>query len=144
MDGEIVGMAATDSTRNMDGMDADLTQTHDAQAQAVLLAVLGRRRLVRNPDYRAVPYGDGLMITAPTRHRPILRLPATPMQSQIWESFATARPVSEVLEHVSALNPPFQPWHILWAVTDFERQRILVPADEGERPGMTWPRWRAF
>lgn len=124
--------------------NGDEIGANDTQARTILLEVIGNRRLVRNPDYRAVPYGDGLMIAAPTRHRPILRLPITPMQGQIWAFFETARPVGEALEEISAKNPPFEPWHILWAVADFERQGILVAADDVEKPGMPWPRWRAF
>ena len=102
----------------------------------IVIEAVAAKRLRRHPQYRARASGEGLLLTAPFRQRPILRCQIPVVQRIVWEFFSEPHEVGQAVAHVRALRPDLTPWEALTAVVNLERRGALVPVLAEGAPGL--------
>jgi hypothetical protein len=111
-------------------------------AKSIVIGILCEKRLKRNIHYSAQIWEDGLIVYAPTLHRPILKIFLSPFQKAIWDFFEHSETVGDSIKNLSSRFPGSDLWDGLCHHSDLERKEILVSADLICNFGIKWPKWK--
>lgn len=111
-------------------------------ARRLLIEAVSTKKLKQNPLYRSIYWGETVVIVAPTKHRPVLRIHATPLQKELWCFFTELNDIGAAIEHFSGKDFGIDPWDLLWSLSDLERKKVLVPVIENQCKGINWPNWK--
>lgn len=119
-------------------------KTENGSGPELVRVILGKRRVTHSKFARAANCGAGILLSLPTRHRPVLRQRGTPLDKAIWDASNAGPVLDDLISGIIEHYPEYAEFDILFALSTLERQGFLTTARSNNTPGIPYPGWRQF